>query len=696
MKTGAVCLIIITLFQSTVNGFYCPARCHCDSSLKHVNCNGQNLSEIPTCDSTTLSLSLSSNRIAKLKNDSFTGLSQLENLTLNGNIISEIEVATFQPLGSVLNISLTANRRLHFDTLEPAFCFISKSIRWLWLNSLKILSKPSKLHSSLFHCLANSELTELNLNDNGIQTLPDSIFAGLSNLRVLRLQGNCIDTVQPTTFAGLHNLRCLDLRDNSLSKIPYFGNETHPLFPNLSELSLDHNSIETISKIDFVAVKNLERLYLDNNAIKQLLSNMLRCMTKLKHASFTKQHDGLRTIDSMAFASDSLLYLDISVNKYTFCSDRYDLFSHTPNLHELNLNSNHLRHLNSTAMETMFRNLTQLRKMYIRNAGLSVLPPNMFVNKGMLSELQLQSNSLSTWDPFVFQPLISLKKLYMNGNRISVLNETSFPRHIWNNVTEMDLSGNPFSCTCGNLYFRNWMQTTQVKLLEIHRYQCFEPKDLEKTLFLDWHPTIAQCTVWIIASAIGVSTMLFLALVIVVSHRYRWYLRYWCFSLRARYKRLEPFEDNGTYVFDAFVSYNCHDRSWVIQRLLPKLEYDAGFKLCLHDRDFIVGHDIVDNIVDGIDVSRKTILVLSNNFAQSQWCQLEMTMAQHKLFDENKDILVLILLEDIKPENLSNRLTLLLRKQTYIEWPSEEEGQELFWERVKAALRRPPEYERIP
>ncbi|XP_023930402.1 toll-like receptor 13 [Lingula anatina] len=433
-----------------------------------------------------------------------------------------------------------------------------------------------------------SNLTQLDLSNNGIHALPGSIFADLTDLRILLLRGNNLDTVETNTFAGLRNLRWLDLRDNQLDKIPNFGNETHPFFPKLFELSLGKNNINSVTPTDFIALQSAEKLDLGWNLIKILPGNMFKYMPKLQHVLLRNQRN-LRSILQMAFASNSLIYLDISVNKYTFSSDRCDIFSNSPNLHDLSMHDNQLNDMNSTALETVFRNLTKLRKLYLQNSKLANLPAKMFVNNGMLN----------------------------------------------------------------------------------------------------WHPTKAQCTplpAWVIASAIGVSIMLFLALVIVVSHRYRWYIRYWCFTLRSRYKRLEPFEDNGAFVFDAFVSYNCHDRHWVIQRLLPKLEYDAGFKLCLHDRDFIVGHDIVDNIVDALEVSRKAILVLSNNFAQSQWCQLEMTMAQHKLFDENKDILVLILLEDIKPENLSNRLTLLLRKQTYIEWPREEEGQELFWERVKASL----------
>ena len=38
------------------------------------------------------------------------------------------------------------------------------------------------------------------------------------------------------------------------------------------------------------------------------------------------------------------------------------------------------------------------------------------------------------------------------------------------------------------------------------------------------------------------------------------------------------------YVFDAFVSYTHQDRKWVIHELLPKIEYEANIRLCLHQR----------------------------------------------------------------------------------------------------------------
>ena len=38
------------------------------------------------------------------------------------------------------------------------------------------------------------------------------------------------------------------------------------------------------------------------------------------------------------------------------------------------------------------------------------------------------------------------------------------------------------------------------------------------------------------------------------------------------------------YVFDAFVSYTHQDQKWVIRELLPKVEYKAKIRLCLHQR----------------------------------------------------------------------------------------------------------------
>ena len=47
-------------------------------------------------------------------------------------------------------------------------------------------------------------------------------------------------------------------------------------------------------------------------------------------------------------------------------------------------------------------------------------------------------------------------------------------------------------------------------------------------------------------------------------------------------------------MYDAFISYRSsqEDQEFVLKKLLPKLEKDLGFKLCLHQRDFVVGESL--------------------------------------------------------------------------------------------------------
>lgn len=100
----------------------------------------------------------------------------------------------------------------------------------------------------------------------------------------------------------------------------------------------------------------------------------------------------------------------------------------------------------------------------------------------------------------------------------------------------------------------------------------------------------------------------------------------------------------------------------------------------------MIGHDIVGNIIDSIEKSRKTLMVVSNAFAASQWCHFEMTMAQTKLLEDDRDNLILILLEEIADCNMNPRLQLQMQKKTYVEWTENAVGQQLFWENLRQTL----------
>src|SRR6218665_3861907 len=155
-------------------------------------------------------------------------------------------------------------------------------------------------------------------------------------------------------------------------------------------------------------------------------------------------------------------------------------------------------------------------------------------------------------------------------------------------------------------------------------------------------------------------------------------------------KRHTAREDRDVFTFDAFVGYSRRDSNWVITQLLPRLEQECHLRLCIHERDWLPGRDIAENILESINSSRKTLLVVSNAFASSPWCHFELTMAQTRLMEEDRDSLVLILLEEIADCNLTPRLQIQMQRRTYIEWTKQSNvGQQLFWANLKHALDKP-------
>lgn len=149
-------------------------------------------------------------------------------------------------------------------------------------------------------------------------------------------------------------------------------------------------------------------------------------------------------------------------------------------------------------------------------------------------------------------------------------------------------------------------------------------------------------------------------------------------------------EEAPPIIYSAFVSYSDKDRSWVLQHLLPRLEAWSDVNVCLHERDFKVGMSIMDNITYSMERSRNLVLVLSQAFVMSQWCQFELHLAQHRFIESRRDRLVLVLFEPIPAYKKPKTLRYLMRTNTYLEWPGEQKPAEVdrFWTRLLHSLNR--------
>lgn len=147
-------------------------------------------------------------------------------------------------------------------------------------------------------------------------------------------------------------------------------------------------------------------------------------------------------------------------------------------------------------------------------------------------------------------------------------------------------------------------------------------------------------------------------------------------------------DDFDVYLYDVFVSYSDHNRDWVLDEFIPNVEKRETINVCLHERDFQVGCGILENIVSCMDRSRCLLLLISENFIHSQWCQFEMNLAQHRLLETRREKLILVILEDIPVQKQPRTLKYLMRTKTYIKWPvnGTSEEKQVFWKRLKKAI----------
>ena len=72
-----------------------------------------------------------------------------------------------------------------------------------------------------------------------------------------------------------------------------------------------------------------------------------------------------------------------------------------------------------------------------------------------------------------------------------------------------------------------------------------------------------------------------------------------------------------------------------------------NYKVCYHQRDFVLGETIDNNICNVIKKSKRTMCLVSKKFVQSAYCMREFDVALHRAIELGKKRLVSMLLESV-------------------------------------------------
>ncbi|ESO86685.1 hypothetical protein LOTGIDRAFT_166958 [Lottia gigantea] len=194
-------------------------------------------------------------------------------------------------------------------------------------------------------------------------------------------------------------------------------------------------------------------------------------------------------------------------------------------------------------------------------------------------------------------------------------------------------------------------------------------------------------TPWsVIGICFGLLVVLLMLLILIPYYLYR---KQWI-PMRKLVYYFQHYEDDDGKEYDAFISYKSSksDEQFVVQKLYPKLEKELDFKLCLHFRDFLPGEAIANSIIQAIQNSRRTIMILTPNYIESEWCRLEYQTAQHEML-KLKHKIIPIILEDIDHvKSVDSNLKSIIDTVTYIKWPLGEisKEEEKFWKLLELTM----------
>ncbi|CAG2227975.1 unnamed protein product [Mytilus edulis] len=166
-------------------------------------------------------------------------------------------------------------------------------------------------------------------------------------------------------------------------------------------------------------------------------------------------------------------------------------------------------------------------------------------------------------------------------------------------------------------------------------------------------------------------TVLFECAFAIIAYKSRYRIRYLIHISRSRNSWKVRKKTAQPLLFDGFVIYSEPDKTWLYENFLPFLEKQHGYKLCIHDRDFQYGRLIVDNIVENMKNSRKIVLILSESFAESKWCQFEVLLAHERFLEHGPDSLISIKLEEITTFRMTNTLETLIKFATHAVWSNQ-------------------------
>ena len=595
-----------------------------------------------------------------LPNDIFSSISHLDIKTVNfTNInVNQISDKVFPKLKSLRVLDFNNNPNAREALLNVSFTLNQTSIEELYLENTRLgfFGKVNKFLRNL----NGTNLKRLSLDRNNIHRFNFSlIIFGLPFIESFTVTHNGL-----FNYVGLFenlisakNLKKLDISYqhillettsqnlSTLQKIEPFPEANVPEFCGYSNVC----TIHWPEKLEWLATSNVNAFRIEDVPEIIFLTNV---SLKYADASGNRFETFPKPLNCREKTILKIDYVDGS-NCEIKCAVK-DIFEHENckiHIRFANVSHNKIGSLegdcNKDPNDTLLaiKPLTTLEIVDLSYNSISFLFNDTFDTQINLKKLFLSHNKLSAWEPKLINS-VHLEYLDLSYNNIQtfpldtrlMLNKLDTDH--WQNTSKhltLNLDGNKFLCFCENIQFLKWLAASKIHFEHLRHYTCVFIDSREVYISDNLNQIIMELEVdcssniWFICSSTALAVHIFLVTLTTVLFRFRHFLKYLILKMRMRRERLDAVLDrNNEYIYDAFISCTREGAKWAKRFLLPKLEnQDTMLKFCVAQRDFLVGKTIIDNIMDTISQSRKTILLIDETFINSKWCQEELLLSHH-------------------------------------------------------------------
>ncbi|WAR06843.1 TLR13-like protein [Mya arenaria] len=117
-------------------------------------------------------------------------------------------------------------------------------------------------------------------------------------------------------------------------------------------------------------------------------------------------------------------------------------------------------------------------------------------------------------------------------------------------------------------------------------------------------------------------------------------------------------------------------------KMQPELEERLHYKLHIRERDFVLGETNSLNILNAVQQSKRTLLIISRHFLKNKWCNFEINMATIEGIKSERGVVILVFLEKIPAVFMPKDLAALLTQCPVVDWPQCEDVAEAFWTKL--------------